>query len=300
METSEINELEVKGVSRPIQKKDAVAYVKDSFRYQGRVQSIRENGDMELKIYNSKDIKSLIVPKGEAIEPMFYINKEQKTVEIKFTYEEVSNALSSNKDLRVDSEAVKKQFTNLRLGNKTAVLPFQKTIEDNLAPVEGRLEMKRDYKTGAAFIDSDVKFKELNLDRPIYGKSLDEAQKEQLKKTGELGLVDGFRKADGSGEYKLWVALDASLNKVITARENEIYVNKIFGVTLNENQLQDVRSGKGTLLEVNGKNWFFQPSAAATQSNRIKSFTEEKAREFKLIPEEKQEKKNDKSKGVRL
>lgn len=298
MEKNEINELEVKGVSRPIQKGDPVAYVKDDFRYQGRVEAIKENGDMELKIYNSKELKNLVVPKGESIDPMFYINKDQKTVEIKFTYDEVSKSLSSNKNIKVDSEAVKTQFTNLRLGNKTAVLPFQKTIEDKLAPVEGRLEMKRDYKTGAAFIDSDVKFKELNLERPIYGKVLDEAQREQLKKTGELGLVDGFKTGENK-DFKLWVSLDTALNKVVTARENDIYIGKIFGVQPNEKQLEDLRSGKGTLLDVKGKNYFFQASAASTKADRIKSFSEEKAKEFKLIPET-EEKKNTKSRGVKL
>ena len=186
------------------------------------------------------------------------------------------------------------------LGNKTDVIAFEKKIEDKMAPVEGRLELKRMPNSGMAYLDSNVKFKELDLDRPIYGLKLNEEQKNQLKKTGELGLVQGFKTKEGK-DFNLWVSLDSKLNKVVTARENDIYIDKIFGVVPTDEQKNKIKSGEGALLEIKDKKYFIQASAATTKADGIKSFTEEKAKEFKLIPEDKkEEKKNSKAKGMKV
>lgn len=53
-----------------------------------------------------------------------------------------------------------------------------------MAPVEGRLELKRMPNSGMAYLDSNVKFKELDLDRPYLWSKLNEEQKNQLKNMG--------------------------------------------------------------------------------------------------------------------
>lgn len=299
MKDQNVNEMEVKGVTRPLQVNDPVAYVKDNIHYQGKIQNIDKEGNTELVIYNSKDVKSLTVPRGEKIEPLFILDKDQNMVYLKFTYDDVKSALSNKSDVKVNFPADKNYIFNLMLGNKTDVIPFEKNIDGSLKLTEGRLQMKRMEEKKLPYISADVKFKELNLERPIYGKVLDADQKEKLLKNGELGLVQGFKSGQGQ-EFNLWVSLDKSLNKILTARENEIYLGKIFGVAPNEKQLQELKSGSGTILEIKGKNYFIQPSAASSKADGIKMYSEEKAKELKLIQEVKEEKKNDKSKGVKL
>lgn len=297
MKDQEVNEIEVKAVSRPLQVNDPVAYVKDNVHYQGKIQKIDKEGNTELLIYNTKDVKSLTVAKGEKIEPLFILNNNQKMVYLKFTYDDVKAALNNKSDVKVKFPEDKNYIFNLMLGNKTDVISIEKNIDGSLKPTEGRLQMKRMEESKLPYISADVKFKDLNLDRSIYGKFLDADQKLQLQKTGELGLVTGFKSGEGK-DFNLWVSLDNGLNKVVTARENAIYIGKIFGVTPNEKQVEELKSGKGTILEVKGKNYFIQPSAASTNVDGIKSYTEEKAKELKLILDE--EKKNEKTKGMKL
>lgn len=299
MKDQDVNEIEVKGVTRPLQVNDPVAYVKDNVHYQGKIKEFDKEGNTELLIYNSKDVKSLIVPKGEKIEPLFILDKDQKMVYLKFTYDDVKSALNNKTDVKVNFAEDKNYIFNLMLGNKTDVISIEKNIDGTLKPTEGRLQMKRMEESRLPYVHADVKFKELNLERPIYGKVLDAEQKQKLQKTGELGLVQGFKSGAGQ-EFNLWVSLDKGLNKVVTARENDIYIGKIFGVTPNEKQLQELKSGNGTIIEIKGKNYFIQPSAASSKADGIKSYSEEKAKELKLIQEAKEEKKNEKSKGVKL
>lgn len=303
MKDQDVNDIEVKGaeIDRPLKVNDPVAFMKDNVYYQGKIENITKEGNYELKLYNSgqNDLKTLTVQKGEKLEPLFIIDKKDKMVYLKYSYEEVKAALSNKNDIKVKLPDNKNYFRALMLGNKTDVISIEKNIDGNLKPVEGRLQMKRMTENKLPYLSADVKFKELNLDRPIYGKVLDQAQKDQLQKTGELGLVEGFKTAEGK-EFKLWVSLDKDLNKVVTARENQIYVGKIFGVVPNEKQIQELKSGQGTLLEIKGKNYLIQPSAAVKDADGIKSYNEAKAKELKLIPEIEEEKKNSKTKGVRV
>jgi hypothetical protein len=299
MKDQNVNEIEVKGVTRPIQKNDPVSLIRDNVHYQGKVESIDKKGEMILKIYNNKDVKSLTLSKEEKVEPMFSIDKNGKTVFLKYTFDEVKAALENKNEVKVNLPNDKKYFFNLMLGNKTDVISFEKKIDDKFALTEGRLEIKRLPGTGVPYVAADVKFKELNLERPIYGKVLDANQKAQLQKTGELGLVEGFKSREGK-EFSLWVSLDNSLNKVVTAKENDIYLGKIFGVVPNEKQLQDLKSGVGTLLEVKDKKYFMMASASSNKADGIKSYGEEKARELKLIPDVSEEKKNSKGKGITM
>ena len=300
MKNQNVNEFKVKGLERPLKVGDPVAYSKDGKHLQGKVESFGDSGETNLKIYNSKELKDLTVPAGEKIEPLFVLDKNEKMVYLKFTYEEVKQALKNTPDFSVKLEKEKNPLFTLMLGNKTEVIPFEKKIEDKMAPVDGRLEMRRKQTTGEPYVFSDVKFKELNLERPIYGLKLDENQKNKLEKTGELGLVSGFKTTEGK-DYNLWVSLDTKLNKVVTKRENDIYIDKIFGATPTEEQKNKIKSGEGALIEIKDKKYFIQASAATTKVDGLKSYTEEKAKEFKLISEDtKEEKKNSKTKGMKV
>jgi hypothetical protein len=300
MKDQNVNDLEVKGLERPLKVGDPVSFTNDGIIFQGKVESFGKSGETNLKITNSKEIKSLTVPPGEKIEPMFVLDKKEKMIYLRFTYEEVTKAIKKTPDFAVKFENEKSPIFPLMLGNKTDVIPFEKKIDDKMALVEGRLEMRRKPLTGEPYVFTDVKFKELNLERPIYGLKLDENQRKQLEKTGELGLISGFKTSDNK-DYNLWVSLDSKLNKVVTKRENDIYIDKIFGVTTTEEQKNKLKSGEGILMDINTKKYFIQASAATTKVDGLKNYTEEKAKEFKLIPSaEKEEKKNSKTKGMKV
>jgi len=296
-EEEKIKGLDVKGGTRPLKAGDPVAYINEGIHYQGKIDAILKNGDTVLKIYNIKDVDKLTVPKEAKIEPLFTITKDNKEVYLKYTYNEVKEALAKADDIKTNFSNREKPIFALMQGDKTAVVSFEKKIEDKMSNVEGRLEMRRKSETGVPYITGDVKFKELNLDRPVYGMQLNESQKEQLKNTGELGLVDGFTRKSGE-QFKLWVSLDKELNKVVTKSANDIYLGHIFGVQPSEKQVAELKQGKGVVMDVKGQNYFFQVSAATQKLNGIKSFKEETAKELGLIAKEENQKKN--SKGVKM
>lgn len=296
------NELDVKGVSRPLQVNDPVLYVQDNIHhYTGKIDKFNEDGSTSIKVYNSKEVKDLVVAQEDfnKMQPLFILDKDQKMVYTKFTYEEVTKALNSSEDVKTNFEKGKTPIMALMLGNKSDVIPFDKKIDDKMAPVEGRLEVKRN-SNGQPVLSSDIKFKELNLERPIYGKTFDAAQIDKLKTTGELGLVEGFKSKEGK-EFNLWVSLDKELNKVVTKRENDVYIGQIFGVNTTEEQKAQLKSGQGVVLPLkNGNEYYFAVSAATKSANGLKSFTADKAKEFGLIPKQEEEKKNTKSKGMKV
>lgn len=302
MKDQNVNELEVKGAIRPFKIGDPVACIKEGNYFQGKIESFEKDGSTKLKIYNSKDTKDLLIPKGEKLEPLYIIDKNEKMVYLKFTFDEVKHALNNTQDVKVNLDQKNNPFFNLMLGNKTDVIPFEKKMEDKMAMTEGKIQIKRG-PNGEPYVNGDVKFKEIKLDRSIYGKILDEKQQTQLKETGELGLVTGF-KSGGGKEFNLWVSLDTKLNKVVTARENDIYIGKIYGVTTTPEQQNELKEGKGTTILIKNKPYYVKPSAASQSADGLQIYKEEKAKELNLIKESPnsltEEKKNNKTKGMKL
>lgn len=301
METN-VNDLEVKGVTRPLQVNDPVVVQQNNTHYTGKIEKINEDGSSTIKVFNNREVKELTISNEDfnSIKPLFILDKEGKMVYTKFTYDEVTKALNSSEEIKTKFEKGNNPIMGLMLGNKSDVIPFEKKIDDKLAPVEGRLEIRRN-ENGEPVLSSDVKFKELNLERPVYGKTFDAGQLEKLNTTGELGLVEGFKTNSGK-EFSLWVSVDKELNKVVTKRENDVYIGQIFGVNTTEEQKATLKKGEGIVLPLkNGSEYYFSVSAATKNANGLKSFTADKAKEFGLIPkEQKEEKKNSKTKGMKI
>lgn len=310
METN-VNDLEVKGVTRPLQVNDPVMVQQNNAHYTGKIEKINEDGSSTIKVFNNREVKELTIPIEElsSIKPLFILDKAGKTVYTKFTYDEVTKALNSAEEIKTKFEKGNNPIMGLMLGNKSDVISFEKKIVDKtndgievnkMVPVEGRLEIRRN-EIGQPVLSSDVKFNELNLERPIYGKTFDAAQIEKLKTSGELGLVEGF-KTNAGKEFSLWVSVDKELNKVVTKRENDVYIGQIFGVNTSPEQQAQLKKGEGIVLPLNnGKDYYFSVSAATKNANGIKSFTADKAKEYGLIPkEEKEEKKNTKTRGLKV
>lgn len=273
---------------------DPVAFQKDGKTYVGTVKEVdKEQVTMVVKDKDKTEMKMNV----KDLEPLFFENSEAKKIWTKFSYAEVSRAMKNTPDFNVKIEP--NQILSLMLGNRSAVMNFEKKINDDMVKVEGKIELRRGIDGNAQYFHL-VKNKELNLDRPVYGVNLNQEQKEKLTKTGELGLVGGFK--SGDKDYSLWVSLDRELNAVVTKRENDIYLNKIYGVTLNEEQKNKIKSGEGALVEIKkGENVFVLASAASSKQDGLKIYSEEKAKEFKLLKQEEgtEEKKKNKT-GMKI
>lgn len=124
-------------------------------------------------------------------------------------------------------------------------------------------------------------------------------QKEQLKKTGELGLVNLTSNVTNK-ESKLWVSIDKELNTIVTKKSEAIAINKIFGTSTTEEQKNKLKSGEGVLLDIKGKNYFIIASAASKNSDGLRIFHETKARELNLIPNKNLDQFDVKKTGIKI
>ena len=273
---------------------DPVALLKDGKTYTGVVKEV-DKDQVTMMVKDSQKTEIKVATKD--LEPLFFENSDAKKIWTKFSYAEVSRAMNNTPDFKAKLEA--NQILPLMLGNRSAVMSFEKKINDDMVKVDGKIELRRGVDGNPQFFHI-VKNKELNLDRPVYGVQLNQEQKDKLTKTGELGLVNGFKAGDK--EYSLWVSLDKDLNSVVTKRENDIYLNKIYGVTLNEEQKNKIKSGEGALVEIKkGENVFVLASAASSKQDGLKIYSEEKAREFKLLKQEAPDgEKKKSSKGIKI
>ena len=287
--------MEVVGNERPLRVNDPISLQHEGQTLIGKVLEFKDNGDVSLAISNSREIKDLTVNEKVKLEPMFTLSKDEKMIYLKFTYDEALAALNKNSDIKLDKNSNEKSpIFNLMVGNKTDVISFEKKIDDKMALVQGRLELRRKAGTGEAYVHGEVKHKELNLNLPVYGKVFSENQQETLRSHKDLGLVEGFQNKDGK-EYALWVSLDDKLNKIVTAPQNSININQIFGVKTTDEQRESLKRGNETKIEIKGKEYLFKASAATTKGDGLTSklVTMEKSESLK------EEQKKSESKGIK-
>lgn len=286
---------EVVGNERPLKVGDPISLQHNGQTLIGKVLEFKDNGDVSLAISNSREIKDLTVNEKVKLEPMFTLSKDEKMIYLKFTYDEALAALNKNADIKLDKNSNEKSpIFNLMVGNKTDVISFEKKIDDKMALVQGRLELRRKAGTGEAYVHGEVKHKELNLNLPVYGKVFSENQQETLRSHKDLGLVEGFKNKDGK-EYALWVSLDDKLNKIVTAPQNSININQIFGVKTTDEQRESLKRGNETKIEIKGKEYIFKASAATTKGDGLTSklVTMEKSENLK------EEQKKSENKGIK-
>lgn len=250
-----------------------------------------KDGNLTIDVRNNKEIKETKANEKD-VEPLFYVNKEDQKIWLKFSYKEISRALNNTNGIKVKLE--NNQVMGLMAGEKSKVMPYQVEIDGKLANVEGRVFLRRNAE-GNPYVAHDVKHNELNLDLPVYGVKLNDEQKQTLIQKGELGLVSGFK--SGDKDFSLWVGLDKELNKVVTKRENDVYIDKVYGVQLSEMQKNELKKGNG--VEIKDKNLFIKVSAAGTSSNSLGVYKTEKAIELGLMKKV-EEKKNGRGTGMKM
>lgn len=285
-------------VSKPLEVGDRINLLTKSgdLYAKGEVKNIN---NVEIELNTSKGI--VISPFDARIEPLFINDSQNKKINIEYGVNETIT-LVDQKKLGLHENYFGNRmndFTDLLKGNKTTILPFEKGNEKE----EGKLQIIKNFE-GKPFVSLDLKNPKLNVDAPYiqYGIDhfkLNQEQKEQLKKTGELGLVNLTSNVTNK-ESNLWVSVDKELNKVVTQKSEAIKINKIFGTPTTDEQKNKLKSGEGILLDIKGTNYFIIASAASKNIDGLRTFTESKAREFKLIPNQDLEQSNKKTSGIKF
>ena len=240
----------------------------------GEVKNIN-NGEIELN--TTKGI--VRAPFDARIEPLFLSDSQNKKIHIEYGVNETITLLDQRKLGMHENYFANRMddFTNLLKGNKTSILPFEKGNEKE----EGKLQIIKNFE-GKPVVSLELKKPKLNIDAAYiqYGTDhfkLNQEQKEQLKKTGELGLVN-----------------------LITQKSEAIAINKIFGTSTTEEQKNKLKSGEGVLLDIKGKNYFIIASAASKNSDGLRIFHETKARELNLIPNKNLDQSDIKKTGIKI
>ena len=293
-------------------KNDPIVYHAAGAHLTGKVSDVfQENGVTKLHVEPHLKSGSFITVKANDpnLEPLFFVNRQTgKKTHTKFGYQELKNMINQGELFGLTwSELQKNSNANnaLMLGNRTEVienLQFEKKRTDQAQESTekfskaGRLELRRG-KNGKPFVHAEFQHRELNLDAPLYGRQFTADEKERLKTSGELGLVTGFVNKQTGEVFNAWVGLDTKLNKVVTRRENDIYLDRIFGVQLTDKQKNELKSGNGTIIEFTKKatnekhQVYVQASASTTRAEGTRTYNLDKAKELGILPEKKNEKR---------
>ncbi|POS00916.1 hypothetical protein Q361_11719 [Flavobacterium croceum DSM 17960] len=274
-------------------KGDPVVATYEGKKYIGTIENI-DKDQVLMKVKNFKDVSELTTD-VKSLQPLFFENKEGLKIWTKFSYTEIMEAQKNTPDFKASIE--KDMITSLMLGNRTDLVKFAKKIKDNMATVEGKFELKRNAD-GLPVFNHITKFKELNLDKPVYGQELTEAQKSQLKTTGELGLV-AFK--SGAKDFNLWVSVDPKLNQVVTKGERDVNIKFVFGTPVSEEAQNLLKKGEGAVVTLkNNEKIYMAVSAASNKADGIKTYSYAKALEFGLIKEKAEEQTQKKTKTVKV
>lgn len=251
----------------------------------GEVKNIN-NGEIELN--TTKGI--VRAPFDARIEPLFLSDSQNKKIHIEYGVNETITLLDQRKLGMHENYFANRMddFTNLLKGNEKE---------------EGKLQIIKNVE-GKPVVSLELKKPKLNIDAAYiqYGTDhfkLNQEQKEQLKKTGELGLVNLTSNVTNK-ESKLWVSIDKELNSIVTQKSEAIAINKIFGTSTTEEQKNKLKSGEGVLLDIKGKNYFIIASAASKNSDGLRIFHETKARELNLIPNKNLDQFDVKKTGIKI
>lgn len=260
----------------------------------GEVEKI-SNGEIELN--TSKGI--VTAPVYARIEPLFLNDTQNKKINIEYGVNETITLLDQKKLGLHENYFGNRmgEFTELLKGNKTSLLPFKKGNEIE----EGKLQIIPNFE-GKPFVSLEKVKLKLDVSYIQYGIDrfkLNQKQKEQLKNTGELGLVN-LTSSVTNKVSKLWVSVDRELDTIVTKKSHAIEINTIFGTPTTEEQKNKLKSGEGILLDIKGKNYFVIASAASKNSDGLRVFHESKARELKLIPKQNLEQSDKKKTGIKI
>lgn len=293
---------------------DPVVYRDSNKSITGKIAEVHEeNGVLKFDIapYSTSANTIRVKANDPKLDPLFFQAKDKKKVYTRFSYNELRELLRFNNQRKnkifgltwEDLERAGKAFNSLMLGNRTEVienLQMSKPREndgqtiDEKFNVSARLELRR-TNSGQAYVHAEFKQLELNLDTPFYGRDFTSEEKKTLKETGELGLVSGFVNQKTGEVYNLWVSVDNRLNKVVSRRENDIRIEKVYGTETTKAQRENLSKGIGQVIEIKKtdgtkKALFIQPSAASTKNDGLRTFGMEKAKELGLLDEKKKEK----------
>lgn len=305
----------------------------DGTFFKGTITSIANENGLDRYVVTNKALNKTIdvAINDKSIKPMFYFNRNKTKVQLRFDEREVASLIRKLKEVE-KSTGRKSEFANLTLRDftsqktKTQLLQGKRTnimkgiVWEKEREINGKMSTKQMQKEGRfqLYYDSNnghrlaVKFEpkvlELNIPDEINQVKLNKQQKETLQAGGNIGLVKGMSYTDKqTGEIKefdAYVAVDKDLNSVVVRNSKAINLEKVYGTKVPMFKKKLLELGKPIILDVklSGKEkaLYIEVNAASTSPDGMIKMDKEKAIEKGLYQEqeEKNEKKNDKSKGL--
>jgi hypothetical protein len=185
-----------------------------------------------------------------SVKPEDFIKKEQK--------QEKTNLIDENKIdwKQLEQLGVSKDFLK-NTKNLDAMLNYQKspglipiTIKtDNLSiRTDARLAFRQDEDGNFKLAVHAVRNKP-QLDRPYFGVTLTDDDKNNLLKTGNAGRILHPQYKEGE-TTPVYLSIDKLTNELVAARADKIKIpDNIKGVQLDENQKKELTEGKSIYVE---------------------------------------------------
>lgn len=212
-------------------------------RYEIRPRNRQEeqgvNSNQEKSMANQAQQPQVEMPAAETQQPRYRFNEaminwgELKKMGISKEYLEQSGLLDTMLKGYKTNQAVP---VNLNLG--AAVLR-----------TDARLSFQQAQATGEVILAIHGMRKEPELDKPYFGHIFSEEDKKNLRESGNMGRVVDLKLR--GGEYApCFVSLDKQTNEVVAMRaENILIPREIKGITLTDQEKNDLREGKAISLE---------------------------------------------------
>ena len=142
------------------------------------------------------------------------------------------------------------QLQKLLNGQKTDLIPGLQLPGPDGQPTSfaAKLLLDRDAQ-GVATLRVDLPKRELEIPQQVLGKEITPAMQEQLKTTGVVPLLDGFR--DGKGQpFSAYLAVDTEMKRVVAVRPEGITLpQEVYGVKLSPEQQKSLLEGKPARIE---------------------------------------------------
>jgi hypothetical protein len=142
------------------------------------------------------------------------------------------------------------QLQKLLDGQKTDLIPGLQLPGPDGQPTSfaAKLLLDRDAQ-GVATLRVDLPKRELEIPQQVLGKEITPAMQEQLKTTGVVPLLDGFR--DGKGQpFSAYLAVDTEMKRVVAVRPEGITLpQEVYGVKLSPEQQKSLLEGKPARIE---------------------------------------------------
>jgi len=220
--------------------------------------------------------KNEIKPKEEANKES--VKENNKTItnnqnaNLMATQEQTANSGTSNRPPRYNESMInwdelknfgisrdylkeKGLLDDMLKGYKTNVLvPISMNFGSAVLRADARLSFQQSAAGPVVLAMHGIR-EEPKLDRPFYGHVFSEKDKENLRKTGNMGRVVEVKNRQGES-VPSFISIDKLTNEITALKADSVFIsNEISGVKLTEQEKESLKEGKAVYIEgMTGKN----------------------------------------------